>query len=85
MRPEEVDRVRNFKAAARSDLVLLSVFEDGDLLIVVKHEGRREAVQELARKFGLSQTLVLSGEHYRNLLDRERDLALDVLGHGTLL
>ncbi len=91
MTPEQTERARNFKAAVsvltQSNLVMLSMFEDGEVLIVLTHDetGLREQIQELAHRSGLGQPLVLSREHYGNLVDRERCLSLNVLGLATEL
>ena len=91
MTPEQTERARGFKAAvsvlAKSNLMMLSMFEDGELLIVLAQDeaGLREQIQELARRSGLSQPLVLTREHYGNLVDRERCLTLDILGQATQL
>lgn len=67
-------------------LVLLTRFEDGELLAVVSGDPEElsRPLQSLARELGVTLA-VLSGESYRDLQQRERDLSWDILGRGTVL
>lgn len=90
MTPKEHEQARLFKAGASllagQRLVLLTCFEGGELLAVVsgQPDDLARPLHSLARELGLTLA-VLSGESYRDLQQRERDLSWDVLGRGMRL